>query len=635
MHIAQSAFLQVLGFAIMNSLWQFALLWLVYISLCTFFRLSSGQKYATGLALHFSGFIWFVITLVSNFGNPTVTASYTSGSRDSLFNLANTASVNQKVYDALQLFKQLLPYLSLIYLLILCVLLVKMVRSYRQTQLIRKSRLAKADVEWRLFVRKFALQLGIKERVGVYLSAIVQSPLTIGFFKPVILLPLACINRLSPEQIEAVLLHELAHIKRNDYLINLLVLITEMCLFFNPFMQLISKNIKKERENICDDWVLQYQYNSASYAKALLAIASWQIPVERSFAVNAMDNNKTLLGRVKRVLKNNQAKSPDYNKWMLPLFLFAFVGTIVFFTSAKTYLRSFSRSNTPENEVVTKPLEVFASQSLYNPVYLKIVVEKSSQSKVQNAVRRIKSITEKHVSNTGLTADLPEEESTTSTVLASAPEIRQKIVENDRGGEDYGVDFATNRINLPTEAELQYNHLNNEAFLEDLVYFFELFKAEKQKNLSNLSAERLQKIDSFYRASILEFRQMLLKQYDEVYRHNYSEGKLRKNMQSEHDSSNTKGAYLTLFSFPENEPAFDFLSLDVNSASDLPGVIILPSAENSNFFKTSIKAFLNDTRKEIMKNRQQTGCENIQAIPPQPSLLPPFPAIKRFRVVRI
>ena len=145
-------------------------------------------------------------------------------------------------------------------------------------------------MDWKIFVKQVSYQLGIKKNVTIYLSELVTTPMTIGFLKPIILVPLASINHLSAEQIEAVLLHELAHIKRLDYLFNLFLSVAETILFFNPFSQLISKTIKKERENSCDDWVLQFKYNPSMYAEALLRIAYLQ--TSSSFAMPFVGKNK-------------------------------------------------------------------------------------------------------------------------------------------------------------------------------------------------------------------------------------------------------------------------------------------------------------------------------------------------------
>ena len=114
--------------------------------------------------------------------------------------------------------------------------------------------------------------MGISRKVSVWISQHIDVPATIGFIKPVILIPFASLNNLSGDQLEAIILHELSHIKRNDYLINIMVAVIETILFFNPFVVLLSKVIKRERENCCDDFVLQYRYDPHSYAYALLRL---------------------------------------------------------------------------------------------------------------------------------------------------------------------------------------------------------------------------------------------------------------------------------------------------------------------------------------------------------------------------
>ncbi len=152
----------------------------------------------------------------------------------------------------------------------------------------------------------------------MYLSEQIATPLTIGFLKPVILIPVASINHLTTAQLEAVLLHEMAHIKRHDYLVNIIVSMAELALFFNPFTRLLGKIIRKERENSCDDWVLQFQYNASEYAQALLRIASLQVmPV---FAMAAAGHKKELLLRVRRMIGETETRK-NYRKQFFPFFL--------------------------------------------------------------------------------------------------------------------------------------------------------------------------------------------------------------------------------------------------------------------------------------------------------------------------
>src|SRR3954451_15353943 len=188
-------------------------------------------------------------------------------------------------------------------------LIARLSRTFYLTQRIRKDGLQNPDIELLLFVKRTASYLGIKKEVKIYFSNFIESPLTLGFLKPLILVPIASINHLTTDQLEALLLHELAHIKRADYLINILQSVIQTLLFFNPFVQLLGQLIKKERENCCDDWVLQFQYNPAMYAEALLRIAS--IPAGHGFTMNATGSKNDLLSRVKRML-NQQEKSHCY-----------------------------------------------------------------------------------------------------------------------------------------------------------------------------------------------------------------------------------------------------------------------------------------------------------------------------------
>jgi hypothetical protein len=128
-------------------------------------------------------------------------------------------------------------------------------------------------------------------------------------------MPIASVNGLSTQQVEAILLHELAHIRRNDYLVNLMVTSIEIILFFNPFSRLFIRNIKRERENSCDDLVLQFQYNAHAYASALLVIEKKRVMKVALGMAATGKNNRMLLDRVKRIL--NQPVTTSYNNRMV------------------------------------------------------------------------------------------------------------------------------------------------------------------------------------------------------------------------------------------------------------------------------------------------------------------------------
>ncbi len=379
-HLFQSTFLQALGYAIAYSIWQTAIVWLIYLSITGLLhRTSAAVKYRIGVVSQIISFCWFILTFQFYYRQYThawqTTGSVPAGQELRLLVSGNT-DLSSRIIHWMIRGEQFLPYISLAYLLLIIFLSVRWVIGYRQTQQIRFRGLQKMPVTYRLFVTRIAEQLGISRKIQVYLSDVITTPLTIGFFRPVILVPLASINHLSTEQMEAVLLHELAHIRRYDYLINILLSVAEIGLFFNPFTQMISRQIKKERENSCDDWVLQYQYNATTYAEALLRIACLQ--ATPALAMTATSKKNDLLIRVKRMID----KKENHFNYRKQLLAFVVVTGIV---SSIAWLNPIQQ---PSNTTVTasrsigkpvlnkkqpaysvEPMAVSVDNPLFNPVF--------------------------------------------------------------------------------------------------------------------------------------------------------------------------------------------------------------------------------------------------------------------------
>lgn len=145
---------------------------------------------------------------------------------------------------------------------------------YDYTSLHRDTRhFLKAPVHLKLYTMERALEMGIRRKVRVHVVQNIQSPLTYGFFKPVILLPLAMVNGMSVRETEMILLHELSHIRYKDYILNMYLLVLQQLYFFNPFFSIMAKKIKLERELNCDQRVLQYRFPAEEYAETLLKTA--------------------------------------------------------------------------------------------------------------------------------------------------------------------------------------------------------------------------------------------------------------------------------------------------------------------------------------------------------------------------
>lgn len=321
----QSAFLKALGWALLNSLWQMALLWLVYLALTMGGKkLLSRQRHAIALLSLTGGSLWFLTTLVINLykaasGPQVITIldtdpAFTTGFWPDLIN---------------RWFEPALPFLSVAYLLTAMFLFVRFYFQYRHTQRLFTIGLQKADPEWRIFLQQAVQHMGVKKKVQIWLSSLIDTPVTLGVFKPVILLPVAAINHLSLKQAEAIILHELNHIRRNDYLVNLLISCVDVVMFFNPFARSLTNIIRKERENCCDDMVLQFRYEPATYARALLSLEQNRINTN-ALALAATGKDKHfLLNRVKRILGNEQVSNPFSQKlvaYLLSALLIAFIG---------------------------------------------------------------------------------------------------------------------------------------------------------------------------------------------------------------------------------------------------------------------------------------------------------------------
>ena len=287
-----ASFLQSLGWAVLNSLWQMALLWFVYC-LITGMVKKTGSSFRSSLAslLLISGFIFFIYTFISFYNNPDQGQAFLPVSF--LFTNEN--------FTWSSWLQMTLPIASVLYLLLLVLPIAHFIRNYRYVQVIRQHGLSKMDAPWRVFVHKIAARMGINKPVQIWISEFVSSPVTIGFLKPVILVPLAAITHLSPRQMEAVLLHELSHIRRYDYLINLIINFIQTILYFNPFARAFVKIVECEREKSCDEMVLQFQYDSYEYATALLTLEKTN-HVFQPMAPGLTGKKNDLLQRVKRIM---------------------------------------------------------------------------------------------------------------------------------------------------------------------------------------------------------------------------------------------------------------------------------------------------------------------------------------------
>ena len=194
------------------------------------------------------------------------------------------------------------------WMLILLFKALRMGLDLRYLYRVRRHRTHLPERQWEIRLGVLANQMGLRSLVRLLESDWVKTPSIIGFLKPIILLPVGLLNNLPPEQVEAILLHELAHIRRNDYLVNFIQCLLEQAFFFNPGMLWVSSLIRQERENCCDDLAVSVLNNKTHYIKALVAFQEFNLRSPR-YALGFADQKMPLLDRVKRLINHHNYKT--------------------------------------------------------------------------------------------------------------------------------------------------------------------------------------------------------------------------------------------------------------------------------------------------------------------------------------
>lgn len=294
MNASLQSVLTALGNAVINSVWQTGLIWLLILGYTRFYkRLSAGQLSNISFAGLLTGFIAFGVTF--------------------FISLINTHPVSGivKWISNIQSSQPIMMYAAIAYMVLLILPIIKLVIGTQSIYRLRSQGLGKVPGHLKIFLLDASQYLNIKRKVKIFTSTIISSPLTVGFLKPVILLPVAMVNQLSMEQTQAVILHELAHIRRNDYLQNLITQIILTILYFNPFVRLLAKMQNLEREKSADNWVMQFEYDSCMYAKTLLLLARQNTGAPIRLAVPISGKRSPLLERVEFLLGSGKRRYPS------------------------------------------------------------------------------------------------------------------------------------------------------------------------------------------------------------------------------------------------------------------------------------------------------------------------------------
>ena len=301
MEILFTAFVKATGWSIINSLWQGAILYALLLILFLFNpKLMAKTRHNLAFMALLGMFIWFVQTFYSQLSK-ALEVGKNSGGLSLPLPVNYSVSVSE-IGSSLLLIKaeQSIPLIVLIYSAGLIAQIIFLLVGYHRVYQIKSRGITDLSDELNAKFFHLSRKLDIKRIVRFAQSSNVSVPLVIGYLKPIVLLPLSVLTQFTPQQLEAIIIHELSHIRRNDYLLNILKVSIETILFFNPFVWLIGKLIGTERENACDDLVLKITGNPLAYALTLLELEKIKHQ-DQLFSMAITGKRYYLLNRIKRI----------------------------------------------------------------------------------------------------------------------------------------------------------------------------------------------------------------------------------------------------------------------------------------------------------------------------------------------
>ncbi|WP_285058379.1 M56 family metallopeptidase [Pedobacter ginsengisoli] len=287
------------GWSIFHSLWQGAIIYaILMLVVAAVPKMNAKVKHNLAYSAMCLMFMGFCITFFSIFNIPDQAELIQPGQVTSTEPVNYLLSLPQEINSQTE---HIFPYLVSVYALGLLFQLLILGVGYKRMLKLKQAERTMVPQEWQAAFIALTSKLNLHRKISFYLSANVNVPLVIGYFKPVVLFPIALTTQLDMNQVEAILIHELSHIRRNDYLLNLIKTGIETVLFFNPFIWLSGRYINIEREHACDDLVLKFTGTPVTYAHALLKLEILKDKTTPALSMAATGSNQHLYQRIKRI----------------------------------------------------------------------------------------------------------------------------------------------------------------------------------------------------------------------------------------------------------------------------------------------------------------------------------------------
>ncbi|HMK03696.1 MAG TPA: M56 family metallopeptidase [Ferruginibacter sp.] len=289
---------------------------------------------------------------------------------------------------------------------------VKLIAGLSAVKRLRHNNTHPVGEEWRIKLEQLRETLGIRQAIGLLQSELIKVPVVLGYLKPVILVPVGLITSIPAEQAEAILLHELGHIWRKDYIVNFFQRFVEAIFFFNPAIVWISSLLREEREACCDDIVVARIGQKRNYLNALVSFQEYAVN-HKSYALGISNRRQYLLNRVKRIVTNENKKLNLAEKAAL------LSGVLLF--SAFTYISQEKEINTLP---VTVPVERFTGLQQSDASLVEKIPAETKTPVTRNVKKKVKLPTKP------ITDTIPVKED--KTRLSSSPDQKSLPTGDDR-----------------------------------------------------------------------------------------------------------------------------------------------------------------------------------------------------------
>lgn len=314
------------GWTLVHSLWQ-----LVIISACFWLFLKIFGKHSTAFKYNL-GLAALGLTLLTAIGTFIYELSMFSPAPlfdrlnlafvpDQNFEVASSYSTEGYINQLIGWIELQLPLLVNFWFLGALLFLFRLFNSLSEIRTLRKSSSEPQDFQLEKMLYRLMGKMNISKNVEIRLTSYGVSPVTFGYLKPIILIPAGLIFQLSPVQLEAIIAHELAHVKRNDYLVNLFQSGLEVLFFYHPCYWWINQTVKELRENAADDLAVQAGVVPKELAYSLAEVLNFAKQNPPELALAAGKRRNPTLQRIKRILGHPAQTYPQNPIISIPMLL--------------------------------------------------------------------------------------------------------------------------------------------------------------------------------------------------------------------------------------------------------------------------------------------------------------------------